>query len=136
MTIVGFNFTKISATKASPIKGKISVKNKVSISDVEKYEISLGKGKQAGARFIFKYVSMYEPKIGEIDLEGDCLYLGDAKEVKALLDEWKKNKKVSQHVMGPVLNTILAKCNIQALVMSKDVNLPPSVQLPKVQIKQ
>ena len=136
MTVVGFNFTKISAHKLSPIKGKINIQNRVSITNVEKAEIPIGKEKQHGVKFFFSYVSKYEPKIGTVDLEGDLLYLGDEKLAKSVLDEWKKNKKIPKNVMGPVLNTVLTKCNLQALVTSKDVNLPPSVPLPKVQIKQ
>jgi hypothetical protein len=135
LTIVGFNFTKILATKTTPIKGKFSVKNKVEIRDIVKHDLPLGKSKQSGVRFMFRYESQYEPKIGEIVLEGDLLYLLEDKEAKAILDEWAKTKKMPQSIMGPVLNTILTKANLEALVISRDVNLPPQVPLPKVQMK-
>jgi hypothetical protein len=135
LTIVGFNFTRIAATKTTPIKGKFSVKNKVEIKDIVKHDLPLGKSKQSGVRFMFRYESQYEPKIGEIVLEGDLLYLLEEKEAKGILDEWIKNKKIPQAIIGPVLNTILTKANLQALVVSRDVNLPPSVPLPKVQMK-
>jgi len=136
MTIVGFNFTKILAHKQKSIDGKINISNKVSITDIEQADLALGKDKQQGVKFIFNYASKYEPDAGMIELEGDLLYLTDPKEVKTIIDEWKKSKKVPQAVMGSILNTVLTKCNIQSLIMSKDVNLPPSVQLPKVQINK
>jgi len=136
LTIVGFNFSKIHATRTNPVKGKINISNKVTIKNVEQADLSLGKDKQKGAKFTFNYVSKYEPKIGDIELEGDLLYLSDDKSIKNILDEWKQGKKIPQNVMGTILNTILSKSNVQALVTSKDVNLPPSVPLPKVQIKK
>jgi len=136
LTVVGFNFTKINAEKTNPIKGKININNKATIKDVVQADLALGKDKQQGVKFVFNYSSVYEPKIGIVELEGDLLYLSDEKEVKVIIDSWKKDKKVPQNVMGSVLNAVLTKCNIQSLVVSKDVNLPPSVQLPKVNIKQ
>jgi len=136
LTVVGFNFSKIQATKDNPIKGKINIQNKVMIKDVEAADLAFGKDKQQGVKFTFNYVSKYEPKIGSIDLEGNLLFLADAKEVKKIIDEWDKNKKIPEKVMGTVLNTVLTKCNIQALITSRDVNLPPMVPLPKVQVKQ
>jgi len=136
MTIVGFNFTKILAERHTPVKGKINIQNKVTITDVGKSDLSLGKGKQDGVKFTFNYVSGYEPKVGEINLQGDLLFLTDAKGAKTISDSWKNDKKIPQNVMGQVLNTILQKCNVQALIASRDVNLPPMVPLPKVQVKQ
>jgi len=136
VTIVGFNFTKISAEKTSPIKGKININNKAVIKDVTEADLSLGKDKQKGVKFIFNYSAIYEPKVGKVELEGDLLYLDEDAAVKEILDGWKKDKKVPQNVMGSVLNAVLTKSNIQALIVSRDVALPPSVQLPKVNIKQ
>ena len=46
---------------------------------------------------------------------------------------WKKNKQVPKETMTEVLNTILARCNVSALMLSRDVNLPPPIPLPKVE---
>jgi len=68
VTIVGFNFTKISAEKTSPIKGKININNKAVIKDVTEADLSLGKDKQKGVKFIFNYSAIYEPKVGKVEL--------------------------------------------------------------------
>jgi hypothetical protein len=136
MTIVGFNFTKIHAEKTNPIKGKINISNKVALTGVEKSDISLGKDDQQGVKFLFNYTSTYEPKIGTVELDGDLLFLSSAKEVKEIVDGWTKDKKIPQAVMSSVINAVLTKCNLQALISSRDINLPPSIQLPKVKIKQ
>jgi hypothetical protein len=135
--IVGFGFTKLSAEKHETAKGKIDISNNVTIKDVKEDSFSLGKDKQQDVlRFIFEFTSKYEPNVGNILFEGELLYLEDQKNVKEILSSWKKDKKVPKEIMAGLLNTILAKCNVQALILSQEVNLPPPIPLPKVQIAQ
>ena len=133
MAIVGFNFTKMLVERKGDLKGKINIQNNVGIKNVEKAELSLGSAKQKGLKISFEFKSTYEPKIAEIVLEGNVLDIEDEKKVDNLLKEWKKSKKLPNEVITPIINSILTKCNIQALVMSRDINLPPPIPLPKVQ---
>jgi len=133
--IVGFGFTKLSAEKGEIAKGKIDINNNVSIKDIQEDNFSLGKDKQQNVlRFIFEFVSNYEPKVGKILFEGELLYLEEQKKAKELLNSWKKDKKLPKELMEGMLNTILTKCNVQALILSQQVNLPPPIPLPKVQM--
>jgi hypothetical protein len=36
--------------------------------------------------------------------------------------------------MSAILNTVLTKCNIEALILSQEVNLPSPIPLPKVKV--
>lgn len=133
--IVGFGFTKLSAEKGEIAKGKIDINNNVSIKDIQEDNFSLGKDKQQNVlRFIFEFVSNYEPKVGKILFEGELLYMEEQKKAKELLNSWKKDKKLPKELMEGMLNTILTKCNVQALILSQQVNLPPPIPLPKVQM--
>ena len=133
--IVGFGFTKLSAEKLDPAKGKIDINNNVSIKDVQEDNFSLGKDKQQNVlRFIFEFTSNYEPSVGKILFEGELLYMEEPKKAKEILSDWKKNKKLPKELMGLLLNTLLTKCNVQALILSQQVNLPPPIPLPKVQM--
>ena len=132
MTIVGFNFTKLEAEKKDMAKGKISVGNNVSIKNVEEKDISLANDKQKVLAFIFEFTSKYDPDIGSIKFVGEVLFMEDAKKVKEILDGWKKDKKLPKDIMTGILNTVLNKCNIQALIISEQINLPPPIPLPKV----
>ena len=134
--IVGFGFTKLSAERKEAAKGKIDINNNVTIKNVEEADISLGKDKQNVAKFLFEFTSKYEPNVGIILFEGELLYMEDPKKIKELLAGWKKDKKVPKELMAGLLNTILTKCNIQALILSQQVNLPPPIPLPKVQMAQ
>ena len=131
--IVGFNFTKMSAERHEGVRGKININNNVSIKNVEEKNLALGKEKQNTLNFTFEFISKYEPKLGEILLGGDVLFMADPKKAKEILDGWKKDKKIPKDTMTAILNTVLAKCNIQALIISRDINLPPPIPLPKVE---
>lgn len=133
--IVGFGFTKLSAQRNEAAKGKIDINNNVTIKNVEESDLALGKDKQNVIKFIFEFTSKYEPSIGTILFEGELLYMEDSKKVKEILASWKKDKKVPKELMAGLLNTILTKCNIQALILSQEVNLPAPIPLPKVQIQ-
>ena len=132
MTIVGFNFTGITAEKKDMVNEKINISNNVSITGVEKTDLSLGTTKQNAIRFIFKFDTTYTPDVGSINLTGDVIYVADDKKVKDMLGQWKKDKKVDPQVTESVLNMILSKSNIEALLLSKEVNLPPPIPMPKV----
>lgn len=132
--IVGFGFTKLSAEKNEAPKGKIDINNNVSIKDVREDSLSLGKDQQNVIKFIFEFTSKYEPSIGTILFEGELLYLEESKKAKEILNSWKKDKKIPKELMEGLLNTILTKCNVQALILSQEVNLPPPIPLPKVQM--
>ena len=134
--IVGFGSTKLSVEKKESAKGKIDINNNVTIKDIQEDNFSLGKDKQQNVlRFIFEFTSKYEPNIGNILFEGELLYLEEPKKAKEIFTGWKKDKKVPKDLMAGLLNTILTKCNVQALILSQEVNLPPPIPLPKVQIQ-
>ena len=134
--IVGFGFTKLSAERKEAAKGKIDINNNVTIKNIEPADLSLGKNDQNVIRFIFEFTSKYEPSIGTILFEGELLYMEDSKKIKEILDSWKKDKAIPKEIMAGLLNTILTKCNVQALILSQEVNLPPPIPMPKVQMTQ
>jgi hypothetical protein len=134
MAIVGFEFTKINVHKSETAQGKINISNNVGIVDIQRSDLQIGKAKQTGMRFIFEYKSKYEPGFAEIELGGIILYLTDDKNAKEILDAWEKEKKVKKDVAEKIINAILTKCNIQSIILSNTVNLPPPVPMPHVNI--
>jgi len=104
----------------------------VAIKDVVETDLAIGASKQKAVRFVFEFTTTFEPKVGNILLGGEVLFLQEAKSIEKVLDDWKKSKKVEKDVMTAVLNNVLAKCNVEALILSQDVNLPSPLPLPKV----
>jgi len=133
MAIVGFNFTKILVEKKTGIKGKVDIKNNVSVKSVESTDLSLGTSKDKALKFGFEFTSEYTPVIGHIMLTGELLYMSDSSSQDEILKNWKKNKSVPKDTMNEILNIILMRCNVEALILSRDVNLPPPIPLPKIQ---
>ena len=136
MPIVGYGLNKINIERKGPVKGKVEIKNNVSIKNVEEKDLAFGGTKQKGLKFTFEFVSKYEPKLGEIALFGDILFTEKPDKVKEIQKEWKKGKKVSREVMAQIMNTILARCHITAIGLSQDVSLPPPIPLPKVKASE
>ena len=72
---------------------------------------------------------------GQIFLGGHILVMEESPKVKQILEDWKKDKKLPKELMSQILNTILAKCNIKALGLTQEVNLPPHIKLPMLKNK-
>ncbi|MEA3429896.1 MAG: hypothetical protein U9R08_01350, partial [Nanoarchaeota archaeon] len=135
MTIVGVNFKKINVEKNDSMKGKISIKNNILIKDVVKHSLEFGDKKRDAIKFIFDFVTTYDidkKNLAKINLEGDVMSIEKADVTKYVLDKWKKDKKLDDSLMALILNTALVKCNIQALILSKEMNLPSPIPLPKI----
>ena len=135
MAIVSFSFTKLLAEKKESKNEKISINNNVSIVNVEEHVLPIGAQRQDALKISFLFTTQYDPNFGTIELHGNLIYLGDAKQLQEVLANWNKNKKLSADMMKDVLTSVLSKCNIQALVMSRDVQLPPPVPLPRVNVR-
>lgn len=131
MPIVGFNLNQISAEKSNKITGKLNIKNDLAIKGIEQEKIALEKSEEI-LKFNFEYIINYEPNIGKIAITGNILYMDEPKKIKEILNDWKKQKKLSKELAPRILNTILSKCNIKALNLSQDINLPPHIKMPFV----
>ena len=66
---------------------------------------------------------------------GFLTFVDEPKKIVDFIDSWKKDKKLPKEVMSSVLNTILSRCNVEAMLLSREVNLPPPIPLPKVTVK-
>jgi hypothetical protein len=136
MRIIGFDLNKINIERTGNVKGEIKINNNVAIKEIDKIAVPIKRENQEGLRFSFEFTSNYEPKLGHILINGNVVIVEDKKKAEDILNQWKKDKKAESDVMGSVLNTVLEKCNIEALILSRDVNLPPSIPLPKVKPKK
>ena len=135
MPVVGLQFNKITVEKFGPVKGKISVNNNVALKDIEKTDMTIGTSKQGALKFHFEFSANYEPKLANITILGFLTFIEKPEAAKAIADSWKKDKKIPKEVMSSVLNTVLSRCNIEAMLLAREVNLPPPIPLPKVQVK-
>lgn len=134
MTVIGFNFNKILVERKGNKTGKLTISNNVSVNDVTEAKIPFSGDKAKCVKFDFSFDSKYEPDIATIHLSGDLLYMFPQDVAEKVLTEWKKNKKLDQDVVSAVMNTVLNRCNIEALILSRELNLPSPIPLPKVNV--
>ena len=130
MPIVGFNFEKISGQKLNPLKKGMKATHNITINSVKEEKIPIAKSEKTGLKFDFEFSVKYEPKIGDINILGTILYLDEEKEIKSILSEWNKNKKIKPEVAAQIINTAIVKSAIKALALSQDINLPPHLPIP------
>ncbi|MCA9477804.1 MAG: hypothetical protein KDK61_08365 [Simkania sp.] len=131
MAILNFGFTKILVEKKGKLSKQINIKSGMNITDVAESEM-IDATKQKAFLIKFAFETNYEPKLGNINLEGELLYLLDAETAKTVSDSWKKNKSLPKDIALKVFNKILHNCNVEALILSREINLPSPIQLPKV----
>ncbi|MEM2956156.1 MAG: hypothetical protein QW041_01090 [Candidatus Pacearchaeota archaeon] len=129
MQIVGFTLTKILIDRKNDMKGKFQVSSKIDIKDVKEEKIKLVENKDV-LKFDFEYSINYEPELAELLFRGFILVMAEPKEAKGILEEWKKKKILESDIKLRVFNTIFHKCNIKALELEEDFNLPPHLRLP------
>lgn len=134
MAIVGFTFTKILGEKSAGAHGKININNNVALTDVQEAKLGMAQGK-TGLRIHFQFTSKFQPSIGVLLLEGDLLLLEDAKLAADVLKEWGASKTLPKQMMGGVLNHILERTNVQALIVARDLGLPAPIPMPKVNVQ-
>ena len=132
MTIVGFNFTKILVEKTKTAVGRVDIANNISIKEIKEAKLNLGSTKKLGLEFSFEYTSKYKPDIGHIEILGKVVSMEKEDKVKEIIEKWKTDKKVQKDVLGPIYNSILGKCNVEAIILSRDLQLPPPIPLPKL----
>lgn len=135
MAVIGFNLKKILVERKAPVRGGVKVGTRMNILDVRKENETIISGKDVLScdfEFLIKYQGVADSvgDVADIGFEGEVLYLVDPKDTKKILEDWKK-KDLPKDMRLRVLNTILAKCNVKALLLEDEIGLPPHLPLPK-----
>ena len=135
MALIGFHFNKMLAEKKKTVTGKINVNSNINITKVKEAKVNMGKSKQSGAEFNFLFKTNYTPEVATLELEGAVVYLGAQDKVSQILKQWEKEQKIPADVLEEIYNYLLSRCNVQALILGRDMQLPPHLPLPKVKGK-
>ena len=136
MSIINFSFTKIEAEKTGFPKSNVKINSNIKLKKVEDSEISFGGSDNAGIKIDFEFFAEYDPKIGHIRLEGNILYMGKKDKIENIKKTFKSKNVLPEEDMQIVLNAILSKSNIEALLITRELNLPPTMPMPKVNVQK
>ena len=110
-------------------EGPVNVHNNSTIKSVIKVEGKLG--------VEFAFSCMYEPDVGSIKIDGDLLLQDTPENIDKAVKEWEKDgKNLPPEMAEKVHNAILASCIIEAVVLSREVHIPPPVPTPMVSMSK
>ena len=133
MTVIAMNFTGVHATRSDkPIKGELKVNSTPKITEVK--EISVSRLNQKALSMNFEFLTDYSQDVGQIKVEGNLLVL--APEPAKVAEQWKKGKTLPEEVSVDVLNHLFRRCLVKIAMLADDLQLPPPIQLPRVQPKK
>lgn len=133
MQIIGFNLTKISAERKEKLEGKLEIKQNIGIDDISKEKIPISENEILKIKFNFGMD--YSPDFAKLEFEGEVLLLPDKEEMKNFLKSWKK-KQVPEQARVLLFNFIINKCNMKALNLEDELNIPLHVQMPRINPNQ
>ena len=129
MSIIGFNFEKISVERKKVPQGEIKISNNVRLTDVREEKINVGEAHKA-LKVGFEYKLEYGSDTGNLMLTGNVIYLDDKKKQDSIIEAWNAKKPLDTKFSLSITNTVLAKCNIKAIELCSEVNLPTHIAMP------
>ncbi|MGM5480814.1 MAG: hypothetical protein ACQESE_00220 [Nanobdellota archaeon] len=135
MAILNFGFTKINVEKHKKPTTQVNIQSGLNIKDVKESNVVRG-SKQKAFSIIFSFETKYEPSVGAINLEGELLFLAEEGKATEIENTWKEKKSLPKDIALNIFNKILHHCNVEALILSKEINLPPPIQMPKIKDQQ
>ncbi len=133
MQIIGFNLTKISIERKEKQQGKLEIKQNINIDEISKDEINISDKEIIKINFTFSV--NYSPDFAKVELTGQTVLLPEKEELKDIIKDWKK-KQISDKFRVPLFNFIMGKCNIKALELEDELNLPLHVPMPRLSPKK
>jgi hypothetical protein len=76
----------------------------------------------------FRFTANYQG-LGIISIEGRIVYEGDAKDI---VSQWKTQRKMPDKVATEIHQAIMSNCIPEAVIIARDIRLPPPVPLPPI----
>jgi hypothetical protein len=79
----------------------------------------------------FRFTANYSG-LGIIRIEGSLIFEGDA---PALVNQWSTKNNMPNDVATEIHTTIMNNCIPEAMLLARDIRLPPPIPMPKVNIQ-
>ncbi len=128
MTVKSVNLNNIEARRFSKLEEKIRnvrIDNNSTVTLITELN-------DTEASIDFRYTANYGG-IGMIKIEGTIIYEGDA---PALAQQWGSTSNMPNEIAGEIHTAIMRVCVPEAMLISRDIKLPPPFPLPQVNIQK
>ena len=126
MTVKKTELLNIEAKRAGMIGKKMNIRIDVN-SNVSQIFLT----EEDTARVDFRFMASYTG-LGNVGIEGRITYQGGAKE---LYESWTETGQMPDQAAQEIHATIMKTCMPVAVILSREVNLPPPMPMPPVNIK-
>lgn len=133
MRIIGFNLTKILIEKEEKSPEKVQINQNINIKEIVKEKIPISDLEVL--RISFNLSIDYNEKYAKLEFNGNIIIIPEEEEMKKLLESWK-NKKIPDQTKIIIFNFIMNKCNIKALYLEDELNLPYHIPMPRITPEQ
>jgi len=130
MTVLNFRIHKMSGERREKKVKSLEVKANSTISSVKRE-----KDKRIGEYLLvnFKYDVDYTPGVGEIHLEGSLWYTHP--KLDSVMTDLKDKIELNKDAAREVSNAVIQESIVEALDLSRKIQLPAPLQLPTVTVK-
>lgn len=137
MAIIGFSFRKINGVRHDEVSlnQKFNITSEVKLIDVKEHDFEGISDGTKVLRLDFSFMPQFEPKVGEIDVQGSVLLRETVDVANDMLLQFSKTKSLPSDVLANVTNYIFRKCGIKAMMLADDLGLPPPLRLPVASVK-
>jgi hypothetical protein len=92
--------------------------------------ISIEREKQNTLKVPFVLSINYNPSISQINLKGSAYVVGEPKEIEKILKDHEQKKPPPSLIVQTIANFAF----IESVLISKTLNIPPPIPLPKIPI--
>lgn len=132
ISLLAFNYTKISGQKYPDFKGKLEVNPHINILSIEKQELNVIK--QDALKVVFLFNIKYKD-LADIFLEGEMVLKVDSKTFKETLKGWK-DKTLDSEIQTIILNIVMQKASIRAMELEDEMGLPIHIRIPRLEVSK
>jgi len=80
----------------------------------------------------FVFTCRYPASIGLIRLTGQAFYSDAPETMDVAVETWQKSRRLPESIEPAVLNTIMARATLEAISLSRILQIPPPIPLPGV----
>jgi len=133
MKIVGFGIKRLLGEKNKIDTTGLKLNQNINIKDVYKEKLDIAGEEVINLNFIFSVE--YSDDYGKISIEGNVFILPEKDESKEFIKSLKE-KSIPERFKTPIFNFIMGKCNIKALSLEDELNLPLHVPMPRLRPKE
>ncbi len=129
MKIIGFNLTSIHVDRKEIIDQSVQITQNVDIKDLTEEDVPIAEKK--AFKLSFNLIVKYSDDFANLEMGGNILIMPDEAEEKKLREAWKE-KKIPEDMRVPLFNFIMNKCNVKALHIEDEMNMPLHVPMPRL----